>query len=233
MTLQNLVHNWLLGGADPEVGLRLFLDYVQPPLPIARIISKHPARHVQAIRVALLKKADLPLDLSIISSSGPASREPQLASGGKIRNDWPFLSDPECPPELKLLISDKITAYRNCIQEYERLPDAATPAEQLSTVRALVTNFIANHEIYRELKHYKDTGKVLGEHNIFAQYQRIKDLRNLNSMDLFRKKKNLEFSIWRNENKIKKEDRPDLLHARREKIKALKLELAEVERLLT
>src|SRR5690606_27247449 len=187
MTLQNLVHNWLLGGADPEVGLRLFLDYVKPALPIARIVSKHPARHVQAIRVALLKKADLPLDMSIVSSSGRASRESQQASGGKIRSDWPFLSAPECPPELKLLISDKITAYRNCIQEYGRLPDAATPAEQLNTARALVTNFIANHEIYRELKHYKDTGKVLGEHKIFAQYKRIKDLRNHNTMDLFKK----------------------------------------------
>src|SRR5690606_4957300 len=95
--------------------------------------------------------------------------EPQTNDKRKIRSDWPFLADPECPPELKLLISDKITAYRNCIQEYENLPKAISASEQLNTVRSLVTNFIANHDIYKELKYYKDTGKVLGEHKVFAQ----------------------------------------------------------------
>src|SRR5690606_3083759 len=151
---------------------------------------------------------------------------------GKIRSDWPFLADPECPPELKLLISDKITAYRNCIQEYDNLSKATSASELLNTVRSLVTSFIANHDIYKELKNYKDTGKVLGEHKIFVQYKRIKELRNLNTMDLFKKKKNLEYSIWRNESKIKKDKRPDLLHSRQEKIKELKMELAEVDRLL-
>lgn len=232
MTLQNLVHNWLLGGADPEVGLRLFLDYVQPPLPIARMISRSPMRHVQTIKAALLNRAGLPLDTSIVSVSKKSETESSTDNKRKIRSDWPFLSDPECPPELKLLISDKITAYRNCIQEYENLPKAISASEQLNAVRSLVTNFIANHDIYKELKHYKDKGKILGHHKIFAQYKRIKDLRNLNSMDLFKKKKNLEYSIWRNESKIKKENRPDLLHSRQDKIKELKMELAEVDRLL-
>lgn len=232
MTLQNLVHNWLLGGADPEVGLRLFMDYTNPSLPIARMISRSPEKHLQTIKVALLQQVELPLDTSIVSVAKVTYNEPQTNDKRKIRSDWPFLADPECPPELKLLISDKITAYRNCIQEYENLPKATSASEQLSTVRSLVTNFIADHDIYKELKHYKDKGKILGQHKIFAQYKRIKDLRNLNSMDLFKKKKNLEYSIWRNESKIKKENRPDLLHSRQEKIKELKMELAEVYRLL-
>src|SRR5690606_37321872 len=176
MTLQNLVHNWLLGGADPEVGLRLFMDYSNPSLPIARMISRSPEKHLQTIKASLLQRAGLPLDTSIVSVSKPIHNESQTNDKRKIRFDWPFLSDPECPPELKLLISDKITAYRNCIQEYENLAKATSASEQLNTVRSLVTNFIANHDIYKELKYYKDTSKVLGEHKVFAQYKRIKDL---------------------------------------------------------
>jgi len=235
MQLQNLIHNWLLGGTDPEVGCRLFLDYCQPSHAIARIISKAPERHIQTIRIALLTKAGLPYNTHLEGRSLSCHPEPVEGSKGrtpKVRTDYPFLADPTCPPELKLLISDKITAYRNCAEAYAKLNDCTTPEQQLSTVTQLVTNFIENHDIYRELQHYKQHGKTLGEHPIFAQYQRIRELRNHNTMELFKKKKNLEHAIWRNESKIKKENRPDLLPGRQAKIKELKMMLAEVDRLL-
>ncbi|NQD71985.1 hypothetical protein HP439_14760 [Sphingobacterium shayense] len=234
MELKNLVHNWFLGGADPTVGLRLFMDYTKPSLPVARIVSKNPDKHLQVIRVALLNTSGLPLDIPLIagSLSGKQIESKQDENKYAIRTQWPFLSDPDCPPEMKLLISDKISVYRNCILEYDSLSKSTSAVEQLDTVRALVINFIYNHDIYKELKYYKDTGKILGEHKIFAQYQRIKELRNIQTVDLFKRKKNLEYSIWRNESKIKKENRPDLVHSRQEKIKELKMVLAEVNRLL-
>lgn len=249
MQLPNIIHNWLLGGTDPEVGCRLFLDYCQPSHAIARIISKAPDRHIQTIRIALLNKAGLPYDTN--TEPRTANRHPEechpepvegqvegrslrLSKGRtpKVRTEYPFLADPTCPPELKLLISDKITAYRNCADAYAKLSESTTPEQQLSVVSKLVTNFIENHDIYRELQHYKQHGKTLGEHPIFAQYQRIRDLRNHNTMQLFKKKKNLEHAIWRNESKIQKENRPDLLPGRQAKIKELKMMLAEVDRLL-
>lgn len=240
MTLSSLVHNWLLGGADPQVGLRLFMDYCEPNKAISRILSKDPSKHLQTIKSSLLKKAELPYTTSVIptttsviSTEAERSNDTARKQVNKLRNQWPFLSDPECPPELKLLISDKITAYRNCAQEYNNLSNATTANEQHNAVRSLVTNFINNHDIYKELKHYKDTGMILGDHTIFAQYQRIKDLRSLQTMDLFKKKKNLEHAIWRNERNIKSDQRADLLHTRQEKIKELKMQLAEVDRLLS
>src|SRR5690606_13476076 len=245
MQLQNLIHKWLLGGTDPEVGCRLFLYYCQPSHAIARIISKAPERHIQTIRIALLTKAGLPYNTNLASripelchpepvEGQVEGRSLRLSKGRtpKVRTDYPFLADPSCPPELKLLISDKITAYRNCAEAYAKLNDCTTPEQQLSVVSKLVTNFIENHDIYRELQHYKKHSKTLGEHPIFAQYQRIRDLRNNNTMDLIKKKKNLEHAIWRNESKIQKENRPDLLPGRQAKIKELKMMLAEVDRLL-
>lgn len=232
--LKDLVHNWLLGGADPEVGLRLFMDYCNPSSITARIVSREPSKHLQTIRTALLKASGLSFDFrpiicpeTIIHQSGSDdSNKP------KLRNQWPFLAEPTCPPELKLLISDKITAYTECVKEYGNLTAAVSQEEQLKSVKNLVESFISNHEIFKELKHYSDTGKILGKHLIFQQYQRIRELRNLNTLALFDKKKNLEHAIWRNESKIKKEKREDLLFSRQMKIKELKMQLAEVMRLL-
>lgn len=228
MDLSTLVHNWILGGADPEVGFRLFMDYCEPNNAIARVVSKDPLRHLQIIKLALFKKANLPYTTAIASQE-----KLSVSSLPKLRNQWPFLADPECPPELKLLISDKITAYRNCVQEYNNLTEASSSAAQHIAVRALVTNFINNHDIFKELKHYKETKKVLGEHRIFAQYKRLREFRNSSTMELIKKKKNLEHAIWRNESNIKKDPRAELFHKRTEKIKELKMQLSEVERLLS
>lgn len=102
------------------------MDYTNPTLPIAWMVSKRPQRHLQTIKVTLLNKADLPLNTGTSASRFAQPR------------------------------------YNGTVQE----------------------------------------------------------------------KKNLEYSIWRNESKIKKEKRPDLLHSRQEKIKELKMELVEVDRLL-
>lgn len=114
MTLQTLVHNWLLGGADPQIGFRLFCDYVQPIPAIAKLISRNVELHFQTIKVSLFYKAGLPfseIDTVVAKASTKKTGNPSEPKR-KMRIDWPFLSDPECPPELRLLISDKITAYQ-------------------------------------------------------------------------------------------------------------------------
>ncbi|WP_282635790.1 hypothetical protein [Sphingobacterium thalpophilum] len=235
--LSSVVYNWLLGGADPTVGLRLFMDFTEPNKSVANIVSRNPEKHVQLIKTALLKKAGIPLDFQVSQNHANTEiRTNKIESNRKeqyrVRTQWPFLADPECPYELKLLISDKITIYSTCVKAYEALSDAEE-SQLCNQLRILVTNFVDNYKIYRELQHYKTTKKTLGEHPIFAQVQRIKDLRNLNTMELFKKKKNLEFAIWRNTSKINKDQRQDLLQKRQDKIKELQMQLSEVNRLLS
>lgn len=232
--LRNLIHNWLISGADVEVGLRLFIDYAKPSNTVLRIVSKNPGKHLQTIRIALFKAADIPLDFTAPANTSvdTTALEGPKNSSIKLRNQWPFLSDPGCPPELKLLISDKITVFTNCVQLYNGLTNVTNNEEQLRTAADLVSNFIENHRIYKELRHYLDNGEVLGEHQIFLQYKRIKKLKNLTTMELFKKKKNLENNIWRTQSKLTKGDRDDLRLGRESKIKELKMQLAEVDRLL-
>lgn len=232
--LTSLIHNWLISGADVEVGLRLFINYAKPNNTVLRIVSKNPGKHLQTIRIALFKAADIPLDFTAPANTSvdTTALEGRKNSSIKLRNQWPFLSDPGCPPELKLLISDKITVFTNCVQLYNGLTNVTNNEEQLRTAADLVSNFIENHRIYKELKHYLDNGEVLGEHQIFLQYKRIKELRNLSTMELFKKKKNLDNNIWRTQSKLTKGDRDDLRLGRESKMKELKMQLAEVDRLL-
>ncbi|MGJ1419981.1 hypothetical protein ACR79T_10170 [Sphingobacterium spiritivorum] len=229
--LQNLIHNWLLSGADPQVGYRLFVDYTEPNTSVNRIISKSPQRYLQVIKITLLRAAKLPYSVEVSARRDDAI-QPLKDEHRKLRTEWNFLSDHDCPAELKLLITDKITAYRNCIDTYGKLSDATSKDQQLANVRYLVQNFINNHSIYLELKHYRDHKKILGRHAVFEQYNRIKEIRQLPTLDLFKKKKNIEHAIWRNSKKIKTEKRSDLLLQRQEKIKELQIQLSEVIRLL-
>lgn len=228
--LDTHIHNWILGGADLEVGIRLFMDHIKANSCITRIISKNPKSHAQVVKLALLRKANLPLDLAIKTKKEESQNVKKEIPN--IRSQWPFLADQDCPPELKLLISDKITAYRNCVQEYDNMTNASTPQEQLSAVSTLVNNFIENHKIYKELKYYKDNKQILGNHPIFEQYGRLKDLRKLKTLELVKKKENLEHKIWRNKSEINKGNKPELDKSRQTKIKEYEMQLAEVIRLL-
>src|SRR5699024_6707842 len=149
-----------------------------------------------------------------------------------MREDWPFLSEATCPPELKILVGDKITAYHKYVKAYNDIPKSVNENEQFNNVRTLVENYIENHLIYKELDYYKKHGKTLGDHEIFQQFKRLKEFRNLSTLDLIKKKDQLEHNIWRNKNRIETDNRPDLLVSREKRIKKLEMELAEIMRLL-
>lgn len=229
--LDTHIYNWLMSGADPQIGLRLFMDCCGSKSTIARIISKNLIAHQQIIKLALLRKAKIPLSESMKVSHNTLSTI-KSKSDYKFREQWPFLADQDCPAELKLLVADKITAYRNCVAQYDNLSNATTPEDQLLAVSSLVTNFINNHDIFKELAYYKTNNKILGLHPIFEQYRRLKDLRNLRMLDLIKKKENLEHTIWRNKSNIKKGDKPELTDSRLAKIREYEIQLAEVLRLL-
>lgn len=92
-----------------------------------------------------------------------------------MRNDYPFLSDKNCPDELKVLVADKITAFEKYTQAHSKLIKHSngelelTEEELTQVTKDSVENFEANREIFKELDYYKVNGKVLGEHPIFRE----------------------------------------------------------------
>jgi hypothetical protein len=150
----------------------------------------------------------------------------------KLRDEYPFLSSPTCPPELKILAADKITAYHTYCAAHRRLVDCCNPSEQLATVTELVEAFITNRLIYEEFAYYAQHGTVLGRHRIFEEYKQIRQLRSLPVIELFKLQQKLEYNIWRIQRLLKSKKQPHLRPDREQSLHAKSAQLAEVLRLL-
>lgn len=149
-----------------------------------------------------------------------------------LREQFPFLADPDCPNELKILAADKITAYNKVIEYYNALSDCLTDQQLFSTVRNLVHWYKINHGIKKEFVHYKNKNTVLGKHDIFVEYQDLQDLKKLSALQLAELKTQVENNIRHLQKQIKKNNRPDLLIRREEKMRKYKMKLEAIIALL-
>ncbi|MFV0197101.1 hypothetical protein OBK01_02625 [Empedobacter falsenii] len=97
-----------------------------------------------------------------------------------IRQEFPFLNSEDCPEEFKILVNDKITAYHKMVAGRGALDDPNTPEEQRAEIAQSVADAdILNSLIYDELKHYQETGEILGNHEIFATHNLKKAIENM------------------------------------------------------
>lgn len=155
-----------------------------------------------------------------------------LTKGGRFREDWPFLSEPDCPTELKALAADMITSWHNYVNAHEDLFKCTTPEECFEAAEKTVRNFYQNSVSRTEFQYYKEHHRILGKHPIFALTKKLDNLRRMPITELIRKRRNVQDSIWRAEREIKKGDRPDLKVSREERLSRLKMTLDEINRMI-
>lgn len=113
-----------------------------------------------------------------------------------IREEFPFLNDKDCPNELKILVADKITVWKQyeAIQEQIVILNAkeeltAEEKESLSELaKDAVAAFEENQAIYEELNAYNETGKVLGKHPIFRKLQMEREVEEMSTEELVKYK---------------------------------------------
>lgn len=167
------------------------------------------------------KKEEIP---EVIKVEKPKKNERQ-----KLREEFPFLSDPRCPNELKILIADKLTAYHAYVEAHGNLFTAITSEEQFAAASATVENWLENQAIYKELDFYKKHSEILGEHKLFEKMAIIEGFNKLSTEGLCKLRENKDHSIWRNEKLIEENKRPDLTKSRIDKIEQYKWELEQIE----
>lgn len=204
----NEIDRWFDSGAEVSEGLRLLSVYAPGSRWLPKLVTVAPERFVP-----LLKDR-----LSLLSENhkdpvGPASAAP-VAVGKSFRESWPFLSEPDCPIELKVLAADKITAWRNYTSAHNSLFDCATTESCFEVAKKVIINYMENRKIYSEFAYYNEHHSVLGKHPIFAQAKRLSELRKMSVISLLKKQRNLEGAIWRINNEIGKKDKPWLLAER-------------------
>jgi hypothetical protein len=107
-----------------------------------------------------------------------------------LREEFPFLNDKDCPNELKILVADKITAWKTYEVNHAKLlqiesGELVVPGEEQAEIaKAAVTAFAENQAIYDELNAYKETGKVLGVHPIFRTLQMQREVDAMDQAEL-------------------------------------------------
>lgn len=214
------IEQWLRSGAGVQEGLRLLSVYKPNPY-LTRMVERHPEKYRD-----LLIRALTGMDRKVVETT-------TAAVGRSFREDWPFLSKPDCPPELKILAADKITAWTNFAAEHERLFACATPEQCLETAKKCVFFYQQNRKIFSEFAHYRETGRVLGKHPVFAETRRYREMLSAGPFELMRRRHNLLSAISRLRVQLASGDRPDLEAGRRELLASKERELAEVEKILT
>ncbi len=220
--MTNEVDRWVDSGAEVQEGLRLLSIYA-PNRHLDALVRKAPKRFSRLLKAVLLPFSTKPRTVAV-----PAPATPKV----RFRESWPFLSEPDCPAELKILAADKITAWEESMKAHEELFQCTTPEQCYETAKKVLENYSNNRKIFSEFTHYKEHHSVLGEHPIFRESRQAAELRAMPIMELVRKKENLEEAIWRAGNEIKKGDKPHLRPEREERIAAKRRMLAQVERMI-
>lgn len=219
----NEVSKWMNSGAEVREGLRLLSIYAPNPH-VERLVNANPVRFKRMLVTALSRFADVRIDITPQLPTRPARR---------FRDEWPFLSDPDCPMELKVLAADKITTYHNYCALHEKLFDCITPEEAFETAKNLLENYRQNRIILSEFAHYKEHGSILGKHPIFKESLMLSRYQAMTDFELFENRRRLEGAIWRIKSEISKGDKPHLLVEREARLKAKQRELEAVERMIT
>lgn len=158
---------------------------------------------------------------------------PQASEGLKIRDEYPFLNDSNTPDEYKVLVSDKITAWKDFAKNHadlslilgvdlddETLEDKAKEQakaefEALSEdekeeriyllAKAAVKEFQLNADIKKELDHYRETGKVLGKHPKLNDLRIKQEISELTEAELVEMKTKAQKNASKAEGEIEKD----------------------------
>lgn len=212
------IEHWLKSGAGVQEGLRLLSVYKPNPY-LARMVERHPAKYRDLL-------------IRTLSGVGRVSVEQTASRSRPLRMDYPFLGDPDCPPELKILAADKITAYRGFVREHAKLSSCTTLEECLETAKQCIFFYSQNRKIVSEFEYYKEHHTVLGKHPVFQEMTRRRELVSMGILDLERRRRALRDNIWRLRKQLNAGDRQDLAPGRASLLETKERELAEIERMI-
>lgn len=223
MTRGEEIIEWFKEGCNIGTGVALYLKHGENRR-FKALLSLRPAVYQERLKLLLSRFANVK-----ISCYSGIEREKE---GDKFRQMYPFLSDRDCPVELKILAADKITTYWICVELHGKLFSCHKNSECLDVVRDLVNTCIEDQAIKRELDYYKQYRGLLGEHRIFNRLRTIEKIRSMGIKELVRKEMQLRENIWRIRSEIAKGDKPHLLSDREKRLQEKLDELAMVEKRL-
>lgn len=138
---------------------------------------------------------------------------PDAQEGLKLRDEYPFLNDPKVPNEFKVLVADKITAYKNYAAKHAETLEAADAGEAEDKLYELAKETLGNYEMNQEAKKELDffresNGKILGKHPLLADLKLNQDVNDMDKGELVQARINAGKAV----NKYKDEEGKEHLY---------------------
>ncbi|WP_332031105.1 hypothetical protein [Kaistella sp.] len=151
------------------------------------------AAEAHSAEVAARTKQENPIITELLTNA-------DAQEGLKIRDEYPFLNDPNCPDVFKVLVSDKITAYKEYAKKHAEALEAADQGEAeeklYELASAAVKDYQMNQDIKKELDHYRDSnGKVLGKHPALADLKLQQEVNEMTEGDLVSQRSNAQKAV--------------------------------------
>jgi len=212
---------WLESGCNIHEGVILIEKYSANKM-LIRLAKSNPKANKDRVKAELCR----------IAGIKEQPKQKKRNADISFRAEFPFLSQSDCPLELKALVTDKFSSFYAYKDLHAKLFDCTNAKECTDVASDLLANFKENRMIFAELEYYKKHKMILGKHPIFKHLNSLKALRQLSIKDLVLKEQKLEHNIWRIKSELEKEDKPHLKEERLCRLSEKESELAEVKRLL-
>jgi hypothetical protein len=186
------------------------LDYHKELKPLAAALSSERRDELVSWKKADLveylngiKQAAVDAGLAEATKVAEAATD-EVKSGWKLREEYPFLGDEDCPDKIKILVNDMITAHENYVEGRQSLRELKESDPQLldELTAKTVENFELNKEIKAELDYYKEHKEILGNHPIFAEEMLQKKVDSYKDVELASKLANLRSYVSKDKKKL-------------------------------
>jgi hypothetical protein len=106
-------------------------------------------------------------------------------SNTKIREDFPYLNDKDCPEVLYVIVGKRIAAYKNyqhlhaVLQKVNLGEIEMSEEEKLQLTIECDAAFNENRMLWDELKYYGKNKAILGKHSIFREHNIQKEVEEM------------------------------------------------------
>ena len=187
---------------------------------------------LNALAIAPLKEKEQPIPATSDVHEFVLAIPEEIRKVFRLREEFPFLSQPDCPNELKILVADMITLHANYVAAHKNLFAAMQPEDIYEASATIVEDYIGNREIWAELEHYKKNGTILGKHKLFSIGERFAEIQNMPVASLVKLNNSLKGNISKTKKKIQEDPENPKIKEWTDKLDNFESESKEVNRLL-
>lgn len=106
-----------------------------------------------------------------------------------LREEYPFLNDKNCPDILHTVVGRKVAAFKRYEANHAKLQQILDKTLELPKVeedelaKLVEEDYNENLALHKELQYYKENGKLLGEHPLFAETVIIREVEKMSKDD--------------------------------------------------